>query len=132
MATTRETVERFYVEAVNGRRFELFDQLLTPDAVNHGPADAPAREALVGADEIVRSAFSDAELHVDDILVEGDKAAVRWTLTGTHDGDFHGTPPTGNAISVRATVVLKLRDGRIAELWPVLDFHALLTQLEAA
>jgi steroid delta-isomerase-like uncharacterized protein len=131
VATTRETVERFYAELVNDQRFELFDELLTPDAVTHGDVDQPARDAFVGADRIVRSAFSDAALHIDDVLVDGDKAAVRWTLTGTHDGDFHGTPPTGTSISVRATAVLRLRAGRIAELWQVIDVHSLLSQLAA-
>ncbi|WIX79183.1 ester cyclase [Amycolatopsis carbonis] len=99
--------------------------------MNHGPTDEPAREAVVGAGEIVRTSFSDAVLHVDDILIDGDKAAVRWTMTATHDGDFLGTPPTGKAISLRATVVFGLRDGRIAELWPMLDFHGLLRQVAA-
>ncbi|MFI5609455.1 ester cyclase [Amycolatopsis sp. NPDC051903] len=132
MATTRETVERFYAELVNGRNFDLLDELLTPDAVNHGPTDEPAREAVVGADKIVRAAFSDAVLHVDDMLIDGDKAAVRWTITGTHDGAFHGTPPTGKAIRVHATVVLGLREGRIAELWPQIDFHGLISQVTGA
>ncbi|WP_326568944.1 ester cyclase [Amycolatopsis rhabdoformis] len=129
--TTRETVERFYADLFNGRDFDLIDELLTPDAVNHGPSDESAREAVLGAGEIVRTSFSDAVLHVDDILVDGDKAAVRWTMTGTHDGDFLGRPATGKAIRLRATVVFGLREGRIAELWPVLDFHGLLQQVAA-
>ncbi|QRP44712.1 ester cyclase [Amycolatopsis sp. FDAARGOS 1241] len=132
MPTTRETVERFYAELFNGRRFDLIDELLTPDAVNHGPTDEPAREAVAGADRIVHESFSDAVLHVDDILVDGDKAAVRWTMTGTHDGDFLGTPATGKAIRMGATVVFGLRDGRIAELWPQLDFHGLIRQVTGA
>ncbi|MEV0069654.1 ester cyclase [Amycolatopsis sp. NPDC050768] len=129
--TTRETVERFYAELFNGHNFDLIDELLTPDAVNHGPSDKSAREAVVGAGKIVQASFSDAVLHVDDILVDGDKAAVRWTMTGTHDGDFLGNPSTGKAIRMRAAVVFGLREGRIAELWPMLDFHGLLQQVAA-
>lgn len=46
----------------------------------------------------IRQGFSDVQWKLEDMVVDGDKAAVYWTLTGTHDGEFLGVPPTGNQL----------------------------------
>ncbi len=48
----------------------------------------------------MRQGFSDVQWHLEEMVAAEDKAAVRWTLTGTHDGEFMGIKPTGNKISV--------------------------------
>jgi hypothetical protein len=37
-------------------------------------------------------AFPDVHFTIDDMVVEGDKAAMRYTMTGTHKGEFMGIP----------------------------------------
>ena len=45
-------------------------------------------------------AFPDAELGVEDTVVEGDRAALRYRLTGTHRGRYLGVaPPAGRSRS---------------------------------
>jgi predicted ester cyclase len=39
-------------------------------------------------------AFPDIHFTIDDMVVEGDKIAVRHTRTGTHKGEFMGVPST--------------------------------------
>jgi steroid delta-isomerase-like uncharacterized protein len=44
------------------------------------------------------AAFSD--FHADDVgdpIVSGNRAAQEWKVTGTHDGDLMGIPPTGKS-----------------------------------
>lgn len=48
----------------------------------------------------MRQGFSDVQWRLEEMVAAEDKAAVRWTLTGTHDGEFLGIKPTGNKISV--------------------------------
>lgn len=48
----------------------------------------------------MRQGFSDVQWRLEEMVAAEDKAAVRWTLTGTHDGEFMGIKPTGNKISV--------------------------------
>ena len=34
---------------------------------------------------------------IEDEVSEGDPVVVRWTARGTHEGEFMGMPPSGNA-----------------------------------
>jgi steroid delta-isomerase-like uncharacterized protein len=45
------------------------------------------------------SAFSDLSAKIEEIIAEEDKVAIRVINTGTHKGEFQGTPPTGKKVS---------------------------------
>ena len=77
----------------------------------------------------MRSAFPDLHYRIDDLVVGDGAAAVRVTLTGTHQGDFFGTPPTGKKVRVSQMNIEQFRDGRIAQHWRVTDELALMRQL---
>ncbi len=44
-----------------------------------------------------RTAFPDQWWQIEDLIVEGDKIVARTTMTGTHQSDFSGIPPTGRS-----------------------------------
>lgn len=48
----------------------------------------------------MRKGFSDVQWHITDMVAGKDKVAVKWELTGTHDGEFLGVKPTNKKISV--------------------------------
>jgi steroid delta-isomerase-like uncharacterized protein len=78
------------------------------------------------------SAFPDLRHNIVDMVAEGkDKVAVRLNITGTHEGEFHGTPPTGKKISFNATDFITLMDGKITEEWVNADTMALMQQIGA-
>ena len=56
---------------------------------------------------------------------------MRWRFTGTHAGDFMGTPASGNSVSVQGMEFWRMRDGRIAEAWTTVDLLALMMQVGA-
>lgn len=56
---------------------------------------------------------------------------VRFTFTGTHEGEFLGAPGTGRALEVGDITVLRFEGGLVVERWNRLDDLALLTQLGA-
>lgn len=66
---------------------------------------------------------------IEDMLVDGDKVAVRTTFRGTHTGDFFGIPPTGKSVTVSGTHILRIADGKIAEHWGNNDDLGLMRQL---
>ena len=47
----------------------------------------------------MRQGFSDVQWKLEEMVAEGPVVAVRWTCTGTHDGIFMGSKPTGRRFS---------------------------------
>ena len=74
-------------------------------------------------------AFPDLHITIEDILVDGDKAATRYTYTGTNRGAFMGVPPTNRRITGWAIEIDRFSDGRLVELWGRLDTLGLMQQL---
>jgi steroid delta-isomerase-like uncharacterized protein len=71
----------------------------------------------------------DIHLTIDDLIAEGDKVVVRWTLTGTHRGMWDGIPATGNAVRWNATDIFTVANGKITSLVRAADNLAWLKQL---
>jgi len=74
-------------------------------------------------------AFPDFKFRIEDILAEGDKVAVQYTFTGTHQGKILGIAPTGKKISVTQTAIIRFEDGKIAEVWEDYDGLGMFRQL---
>jgi predicted ester cyclase len=52
-------------------------------------------------------------------------------VTGTHQGEYLGLPPTGRSVTYNEIFIFRFEDGRIAETWGVVDVLAQLRQLGA-
>jgi steroid delta-isomerase-like uncharacterized protein len=64
------------------------------------PEPMRGRQAIRDAAAAYLAAFSDFHVDVDEPIVDGDRAAQEWRVTGTHDGELMGIPPTGRSISL--------------------------------
>ncbi len=71
----------------------------------------------------------DLHLTLGDILAEGDRVAFRYTMEGTHQGDFVGIPPTGKPFSVEGMIIARVVDSKAVERWANLDTLGLMQQL---
>jgi predicted ester cyclase len=81
-----------------------------------------------------RAAFPDWSATVEHQIAEGDWVATRITAGGTHRGElvyrrFGRVAPTGRRVSITGTVTVRIRDGKIVEMWQDGDFLGLLQQL---
>ena len=126
------TVVRESVEAFNTGDVAKLLAVAAPDIVIHY-AEMP--EPLQGSEtwqqgyELVKRAFPDLKIHVDDLVAAGDKVALRLTLSGTHQGEFQGIPATGRTISYISHEFYRVADGQIAEEWICSDMASLFSQL---
>ncbi len=90
-----------------------------------GPAGMAAQIALF------RQAMPDYDVTHEDLVVDGDRVAVRNTVSGTHQGTFMGHQPTGRRIEMRTMDIHQVRDDRIVVTWHLEDFAGLMAQLTA-
>jgi predicted ester cyclase len=79
----------------------------------------------------VRTAFPDLKLELHDIFGADDKVVSRWTLSGTHAGNFLGIAPTGNTVRFDGIAIDLFRDGVRVDGWAQFDKLGLLRQLGA-
>jgi predicted ester cyclase len=98
----KATARRFMEESFGEGKPELVDELLAPDFVRYDPyiEAGEVRGTQIVKDKIVwfRNAFPDLTCIVEEQVAEGDKVVSRWTLRGTHQGEFFGVAPTGNRV----------------------------------
>jgi predicted ester cyclase len=66
---------------------------------------------------------------IEDVVAEGDRIAGRWTMRGTHTGEFNGIPATGRPVTLAGFSLLRIQDGQVGELWHLEDDLSALQQL---
>jgi steroid delta-isomerase-like uncharacterized protein len=134
METDKSIVRRFFVEAWNSKDMTLVDELIAPTYIGH---DVVLSHAERGPERIKRimtafcAAFPDLQVTVEDVVIQGEKEAVRWTARGTHQGTFMNIAPTGKQIVVSETDIGRVANGQIQEMWSAWDAVGLMRQLGA-
>ena len=128
----RANTRRVFEEAFGQGRLEVVDECLAPDGVDrHEMPEGDFRAHLKGVITMLRAAMPDLAMTVEDLIAEGDRVAVRVTLTGTHTGDeFFGIPAAGNTARVEQFHIIQFDDaGRALVHWASVGEGQLLNQL---
>ncbi len=111
---------------------DAFFDAYHPDVTLHGyPGALQGLDGLRAFHQALWHAFPDARLTVKDLVVEGDRAALRYRLQGTHRAPYLGVAPTGLAFDVEGLTLLRLAHGRVTEEWHSPTELAILRQLGA-
>jgi predicted ester cyclase len=111
---------------------DAFFDAYAPDVVLHGyPAGLQGHDGLRAFHEALWEAFPDVRLTVEDLVVEVDRAALRYRLQGTHSGPYLGVAPTGLSFDVEGLTLLRVAHGRVVEEWHSPTELAILRQLGA-
>lgn len=126
---------RLYEAAYAGGEYDrVADELVASDYVGRMPP-YPDVHGVEGDKEFharTLAILPDARIEVEDVVAEGDRVAVRWTLSGTHEGETRlGVAPTGKHISISGTTIMRFEDGKVAEDWSVCDLLGMMQQLGA-
>jgi steroid delta-isomerase-like uncharacterized protein len=108
------------------------DELMAADYVEHPrPSNLPAgTEGLKQLIAAYRTAFPDLKMTLDDIFAEGDRVAFRWSVSGTHLGDWLGIPPTGNHVTATGITLFRIAGGQVVESWTSIDLSPAEEELQ--
>lgn len=122
---------RRYLNAFNDRDEATLADLLSEDVVEHG-----IHTTLRGVDDVLEflrshfDVFPDYSGTTEAIVAEGDTVTVRYSVGGTHSGEYRDVEPTQKTVEWTGIAMYRIEDGRIAEIWIEENRLDLLEQLE--
>jgi predicted ester cyclase len=67
--------------------------------------------------ELMQAGCPDMEIVTEHQVEDGEWVANRYTLRGTHTGDFFGQPPTGKRFEIGGIDMIRVVDGQLVEHW---------------
>ena len=134
MSGNVEFMKRF-VEFINSASEKLAHELVSRDAIFHAPVRpepvvGPAGYLMIIG--MMRGGFPDVQWTLEELISEGDKVAARFTMRGTHQGQFMGVPPTGKQVTIQALNIYHLTNGQIIKEYAQPDVLGLLAQIGAS
>ena len=119
-----------YEEIFNEGKLELADELVAPEMTNHTAPGAPrGPEPVKKLVAMLRGAFPDHHIAIDDMIAEGDRVVMLNTYSGTHQGEFMGIAPTSKRFVQRQVHVMRFAKGKAIEHWGLRDDLGQLQQL---
>lgn len=127
----RTSVLRFFREVIGAGNLDLLDELAVTDYEDHValPGQGRGREGLKRRVAKIRAAFRPRhQLH--HVIVEADRVAVHWTLSGVHSDEFMGLAPTRKPVEFDGVDIYAMRDGCMAAHWNVVDMWAFYRQVD--
>ena len=132
MSDNKAATLRLYDEVFSQGDFDLGDELLTDDFVEHEelpPGIPPGKAAPRALMTMMRGAFPDFKVSVEELLEDGNKVIARARFSGTQQGEFMGIAATGKRFDIAVIDILEFRDGKVAAHWGVMDMAGMMEQL---
>ena len=122
MSASNESIYRRIIEeGFNQGRLEVADELVAPHGIEHQRGSGDGPEGLKKTISILRSAFPDFTITIDEMVSVGDRVWVRQRGGGTNLGTFAGYPATGKKAFVDVIDVCRFENGKVVEHWGVPD-----------
>lgn len=126
-------MRRFFEESNKGKAaaMAVIDELCAINFVYHGGGGEEIRglKDYKQSTSEMYNASPDVHFTIDDMVAEGDKVAVRFTLTGTHKGEIMGIPPTNKKLTIWGINIYRVVGGKFVEGWERADTLGLMQQL---
>ena len=112
---------------------DLIDEVYSADVVDHNPQ--PGQEAGIDGVKMIiglyHAVFPDLHVTNDDMLIDGNRGTLRWSATGTHEGDQLGVPATHKSVRLTGIDILKIEHGQVVERWGEANGLEMMQQLGA-
>jgi steroid delta-isomerase-like uncharacterized protein len=131
-ARTFDVNDRTYA-AWNAHDPDAVAAVFAEDAVMReigGSGELRGRAAVRERAAALLTAFPDLRLERLELIIDGERHADRWVLSGTHRGPLLGLAPTGRHVRIEGATFSRLgADGLVIEDVHFVDIAGLLSQL---
>src|SRR5581483_8750229 len=127
----KDLTKMWFEEVWNKKRRSAIRELLAPNAIIY-----EGGEAIRGAEgfypffDRMHSTFSDIKVSFHDVIAEGDRVCLRWSVTMRHTGDGLGFPATGKELHATGMSFVRIADGKFIEGWQNWDMLGLMQQIK--
>ncbi len=125
----KDFIQAYTEDFWNKANIFAFEKYYSADFIMHFPDGDQNVEQYKGLCQAYFSAFPDLHITTDLLVAEGEKVTKVWTANCTHKGDFLGIKATGKLIVVKGIEVFRIVDGRIKEIWAIMDNLGMMQQL---
>lgn len=101
------------------------------DVYNPGLPDGEAhsRDTWDAYNREIKAGFPDFHVEEEELVVSGDIGMAELKITGTHEGEFKGLPPTGREVEIWAMSKYVIEDDQVEEWYTYYDTGELQSQL---
>jgi steroid delta-isomerase-like uncharacterized protein len=116
-------VRRYYEEVWSKGNVAAIDEFMAADYVPHSLPTGlqPGPEGLKQMINTYRTAFPDLKATLEDIFAEAEMVAFRWSVSGTHLGEWLDIPPTSYHARATGITVFRIANGQVVESWTSTD-----------
>ena len=124
--------EQIWIDGLNRADISAADAVFATDCIVHLTGVAAPLEGIDAFKGFISGmlvAFPDLHFTIEDQLVQGDRAAFRWSATGTHTGPLGAASATGKKIAVEGLIIDRVVGGKVQERWEQWDQSLMLQQL---
>lgn len=130
-ATDPEQVVTEYANAINEQELSKLSDVVAESFTFTGPmvGTIRGRENVEAYLEEIIEGFPDFRVTVHEMLADGNLVVTESTLSGTHDGEFHGIAPTNRAVEIPEMAKFVVEDGELREERAYFDQYGFLDQL---
>jgi predicted ester cyclase len=112
-------VVRAIIEARERGDLDAGLRLSAPDSIDQGRR--ATRDDWRRKWESILAGCPDFEVTTEHSVENGEWVANRYTIRGTHTGDFFGKPPTGDRFEIGGMDMVRVSDGLLIEHWTFAD-----------
>ena len=123
------------IQAINDRDWSFIPKLLAPNFIRHDLAEAfdevMGHESFTDFLQLVLKALPDYRIQIEDIFAVEDRLAMRFTASGTHQGELLGYAPTGKRVKINQINLYRFDEDKLTETWQLMDVAGFLRQIGA-
>lgn len=108
------------------------EAIIAPEVIFYAPTSPEPLHGFEGYMDVLRmmrGAMPDVQWKAEEVIAEGDKVMIRFTMSGTQTQPFMGMPATGKPVRVTAMNIYELKEGKIVREHGVPDLFSMLMQL---